>query len=237
LKTTYAAAAQSLGATNLNSLYDTYIQAIRLATDRIEEGIIAFVLNNGWLTGLAARGLRKTLQSEFAAIYIYDLKGDARTRGEEWKKQGDKIFDSQSRAGVCLTLLVKKKDFSGKGRIFYAAVPDYASKEEKFRLLETFAQDPTSIPWREIHPSPKADWLQQGQSEFDTFLKLGDKHVKNTLRSTATSSQSPASLDLEGNPKPAPHSLPSPPQHPRKRNHPICPLLSGRYYLPRPICV
>jgi predicted helicase len=207
IETTYAAAAQSLGATNLNSLYDTYIQAIRLATDRIEEGIIAFVLNNGWLTGLAARGLRNTLQSEFAAIYIYDLKGDARTRGEERRKQAENVFGDQSRAGVCLTLLVKKKDFSGKGRIFYAAVPDYASKEEKFRLLETFAQDPTPIPWREIHPSPKADWLQQGQSEFDTFLKLGDKHVKNTLRSTAASSQSSASLELEGD---APEESPPP---------------------------
>jgi len=207
IEETYVRAAKSLGATNLNSLYDTYIQAIRLATDRIEEGIIAFVLNNGWLTGLAARGLRNTLPSEFAAIYIYDLKGDARTRGEEWKKQGDKIFDSQSRAGVCLTLLVKKKDFSGKGRIFYAAVPDYASKEEKFRLLETFAQDPTSIPWKEIHPSLKADWLQQGQSEFSSFLKLGDKHVKNTLRSTAASSQSPASFELEGD---APEKSPPP---------------------------
>jgi predicted helicase len=206
IESTYAAAAQYLGATNLNSLYDTYIHAIRLATDRIEEGLIAFVLNNGWLTGLAARGLRNTLQSEFAAIYIYDLKGDARTRGEERRKQAENVFGDQSRAGVCLTLLVKKKDFSGKGRIFYAAVPDYASKEEKFRLLETFAQDPTSIPWKEIHPSPKADWLQQGQSEFDTFLKLGDKHVKNTLRSTAAPSQSPASLDLEKSPPPtAPH--------------------------------
>jgi len=243
IEETYVCAAKSLGAKLVNSLYDTYIQAIRLATDRIEEGIIAFVLNNGWLTGLAARGLRKTLQSEFAAIYIYDLKGDARTRGEEWKKQGDKIFDSQSRAGVCLTLLVKKKDFSGKGRIFYAVVPDYASKEEKFRLLETFApppysipvkkkdfsgkgrifyavvpdyaskekkfslletfaQNPASIPWREIHPSPKADWLQQGQSEFDTLLKLGDKQVKNTLRSKAAPPQSPASLNLEKSPPP-----------------------------------
>lgn len=176
IETTYAHQAKNLGATLVNSLYDTYIQAIRMASDRIQEGLIAFVLNNGWLTGLAARGLRKCLQEEFSEIYLYDLKGDARTRGEEWKKQGDKIFESQSRAGVCLAFFVKKAPKeSPQARIYYTAVPDYASREEKFNALQKAAQNPASIPWQTLHPNPTADWLMQGDPSFKTLIKLGDK--------------------------------------------------------------
>jgi Predicted helicase len=82
IEQTYAKYSKQLGTTNVNSLYDTYIQALRMASDRIEEGVIGFVLNNGWLKGLAGRGVRKALSEEFAEVYVYDLKGDARTRGD-----------------------------------------------------------------------------------------------------------------------------------------------------------
>ena len=37
-------------ATNRNKLYDPYVKAIRWALDRIdEEGVVAFVTNNGFL--------------------------------------------------------------------------------------------------------------------------------------------------------------------------------------------
>ncbi len=176
IESTYAARAKKLGATNLNSLYDTYIQAIRMASDRIQEGLIAFVLNNGWLTGLAARGLRKCLQDEFTEIYLYDLKGDARTRGEERRKQAENVFGEQSRAGVCLAFFVKKvPKESPQARIHYTAVPDYASREEKFNALQQAAQNPASIPWQTLHPNPTADWLMQGDPSFKTHIKLGDR--------------------------------------------------------------
>jgi predicted helicase len=72
-----------------NSLYDQYIQALRVASDRIgEEGIVAFVTNNGWLEGVAARGLRASLAEEFAEVYVYDLRGNAREKGEARKREG-----------------------------------------------------------------------------------------------------------------------------------------------------
>jgi predicted helicase len=178
---TYAKYAKQLGTTNVNSLYDTYIQALRMASDRIEEGVIGFVLNNGWLKGLAGRGVRKALSEEFAEVYVYDLKGDARTRGEEWRRQGDKIFDNQSRAGVCLLFLVKRKDKKGLAKIYYKAVRDYAKKEEKFAELREWEEKPDQIPWREIHPNQKHDWIDQGEEEFENFVKLGDKKNKHDI--------------------------------------------------------
>jgi predicted helicase len=172
---TYVKYAKKLGITNVNSLYDTYIQALRMASDRIEEGIIGFVLNNGWLKGLSGRGIRKALHEEFAEVYVYDLKGDARTRGEERRRQGENVFGDQSRAGVCLLFLVKRKDKKEPTKIYYKAVKDYAKKVEKFAELKEWEEKPSQIPWQEIVPNDTHDWIEQGDEEFEGFVKLGDK--------------------------------------------------------------
>jgi len=178
---TYAKYAKGLGTTLVNSLYDTYIQALRMASDRIEEGVIGFVLNNGWLKGLAGRGVRKAISEEFAEVYVYDLKGDARTRGEERRRQAENVFGDQSRAGVCLLFLVKRKDKKGLAKIHYKAVKDYATKEEKFAELREWEDKPDQIPWQEIQPNQKHDWIDQGEEEFESFVKLGDKKNKHDI--------------------------------------------------------
>jgi Predicted helicase len=182
IEQTYAKYSKQLGTTNVNSLYDTYIQALRMASDRIEEGVIGFVLNNGWLKGLAGRGVRKALSEEFAEVYVYDLKGDARTRGEERRRQAENVFGDQSRAGVCLLFLVKRKDKKRPAKIHYKAVKDYAKKEEKFAELREWEEKPDQIPWQEIQPNQKHDWIDQGEEEFESFVKL-DEVIFNTSSS------------------------------------------------------
>jgi predicted helicase len=176
IRQTYVKYAKEFGITNINSLYDIYIQALRMATDRIEEGVIGFVLNNGWLKGLAGRGIRKALSEEFAEVYVYDLKGDARAGG---KKEGENVFPIQT--GNCLLFLVKKKDKQQPAKIYYKAVRDYAKKEEKFAELREWEDQPDQIPWQEIIPNQKHDWIDQGEEEFESFVKLGDKKNKHDL--------------------------------------------------------
>jgi predicted helicase len=173
---TYAKYARELGTTNVNSLYDTYIQALRMASDRIEEGVIGFVLNNGWLKGLAGRGVRKALRDEFVEVYVYDLKGDIRARVKE---EGENVFPIKT--GNCLLFLVKKKDKKEPAKIYYKAVKDYAKKEEKFAELREWEEKPEQIPWQEIIPDEKHDWINQGSEEFESFVKLGDKKNKNDI--------------------------------------------------------
>ena len=70
-------------ATNKNSLYDSYIRAIRWATDRIgDAGVVAFVTNGGWIDANTADGMRLSLADEFARIYVFNLRGNQRTAGE-----------------------------------------------------------------------------------------------------------------------------------------------------------
>jgi predicted helicase len=77
---TYAACTT---ATNKNALYDSYIRAIRWASDRIgEQGVIGFVTNGGYIDSNSADGLRKCLAEEFSSLYFFHLRGNQRTSGE-----------------------------------------------------------------------------------------------------------------------------------------------------------
>ncbi len=99
-------------ATNKNSLYDSYVRAIRWASDRLlgspQGGVVAFVTNGGYIDSNTADGLRLTLGDEFHHLYVFNLRGNQRTAGEVSRKEGGKIFDAGSRATVAIMLLVKE---------------------------------------------------------------------------------------------------------------------------------
>jgi predicted helicase len=177
IKQTYAALST---ATNKNSLYDSYVRAIRWASDRIkDEGIVAYVSNGGYIDGNTADGLRKALAEEFDAIYCYNLRGNQRTAGELSRKEGGKIFDSGSRNTVAILIVVK----GGKSantvadcELHYRDIGDYLSRDDKLRILT--AQDLDTVDWQRILPNSDGDWINQRDARFATFRALGDKTAK-----------------------------------------------------------
>ncbi|WP_018461125.1 type ISP restriction/modification enzyme [Thermus oshimai] len=150
----------------LNSLYDLYIHALRMATDRVEEGVVALVTNNGWLAGKAARGLRASLVEEFAEVYVYDLRGDARTKGEERRNEGGNPFGNLTRSGICLLLLVKRKDHQERGKVFLYRVRDRLSAEAKLKEVEERGSV-LGTPWREV---PLEEWLGQASGAWEQMV-------------------------------------------------------------------
>lgn len=167
---------------NVNSVYDNYIRAFRWATDRLrgEDGIVAFVTPNGWMTGSAFEGFRKTIESEFSSIYVLNLRGDQ--NGADWKEQGEKVFGQGSKVGIAITLLVKRNASSGKATIHYYAVDDYLKRQEKFDVLDSgysFTQLDSSGKMNILHPKENGDWIVQRSTVFPTLLPLaGDKTKK-----------------------------------------------------------
>jgi predicted helicase len=156
---------------NLKPLYDQYIQALRVASDRIgEEGVVAFVTNNGWLGGVVPRGLRASLAEEFAEVYVYDLRGDAREKGEARRKEGGGVFGEASRAGVCLLLLVKRKDHKGIGKVHLYRVGDGLSREAKLALVKEHGSV-SGVPWQEV---PYEDWVGRLTPGFSGMLSLDE---------------------------------------------------------------
>lgn len=159
-------------ATNNNSLYDHYIRAFRWASDRIgDSGIVCFVSNNGWLTGASGAGVRRSFLEEFNSIYVYNLRGNQRTQGEESRREGGKIFGSGSRAGIAITMLVKNPASNEHGTIHYHDIGDYLSREEKLNILKECTQsDPT---WETLTMDRYGDWLDKRDDSFYQFAPMG----------------------------------------------------------------
>ena len=159
---------------HLSALYDPYVRAIRLASDRIQSseqgGIIAFVTNGGFIDSNAFDGFRKTLAQEFHAIYCLNLRGDQRTSGEKSRQEAGKIFGSGSRAGVAILILVKKPGQSPGATIHYHDIGDYRSREEKLNTLNNSSLANTE--WQTITPNEHGDWIGQRNAAFATLRPL-----------------------------------------------------------------
>ena len=69
---------------------------------------MAFVSNNGWVDGNTADGIRKTLVDEFTQIWVYNLRGNARTSGDTRKREGGGVFGLGARTGVAILIAAKR---------------------------------------------------------------------------------------------------------------------------------
>ncbi len=165
-------------ATLKNSLYDSYIRAIRWASNRINgNGVVAFVSNGSFIDGNTADGIRKTFMDEFATIYVYNLRGNQRTSGETSRREGGKIFGSGSRTQVAICILVKKADHEGPALLNYRDIGDYLSREEKLDIIENEGSI-RGTDWEQIVPNEAGDWINQRDERYDSFQPIGDKATK-----------------------------------------------------------
>ncbi|HEJ3369404.1 TPA: DEAD/DEAH box helicase [Pseudomonas aeruginosa] len=195
-------------ATLKNSLYDSYIRAFRWASDRIkDEGIVCFVTNGGWIDGNTMDGFRKTLQDEFADVYVFNLRGNARTQGEQRRKEAGNVFDSGSRTPVAITLLIKRKNHQGKAAIHYHDIGDYLSREQKLEIVSSFGSY-QQMPWQTLEPNEYHDWINQRSGDFNAFVPFNDEpNAIFAMRSSGVKTNrdrwvyNPSRLALEGNVK------------------------------------
>jgi predicted helicase len=163
----------------IKSLYDSYISAIRWASDRIgTRGVIGFVTNASFIDSNATDGLRKCLGKEFSEIYCFNLGGNQRTSGEQSRKEGGKIFGSGSRTPVAITLFVKNPSLAGPCTIHYHDIGDYLSREQKLKILSEKASI-DSVPWMVIKPNKSGDWLNQRSVDFEKLFPLGNKNDRS----------------------------------------------------------
>lgn len=173
IEKTYAAKSE---ATSVKALYDSYIRAIRWASDRIgNTGVIGFVTNAGFLENSMADGLRKCLAEEFSSLYVFHLRGNARTSGEARRKEKDNVFGMGSRAPIAISLLVKNPQAAQHGQIHFYDIGDYLSREEKLEKITAFESVAGISEWKIITPDSHGDWLKQRDDGFEKFIVLGDK--------------------------------------------------------------
>ncbi|MHB9649513.1 DEAD/DEAH box helicase [Weissella paramesenteroides] len=155
------------------SLYDSYIQAFRWASDRIEtQGVIGFVSNGSFINSQSTDGFRKVLAEEFNHLYIFNLRGDQRTQGETSRKEGGKIFGSGSRTPIAISILVK--DGSDNHAVHYHDIGDYLSRDDKLNIL-TESKSIEGIDWQTIVPDKNNDWINQRDENYELYNSMYDK--------------------------------------------------------------
>jgi predicted helicase len=163
-------------ATSVKALYDSYIKAFRWSTDRLDKtgGIIAFVSNSAWIDGNGMDGFRKSLEQEFTSIYVFNLRGNARTSGELRQKEAGNVFGSGSRTPISITLLVKNPDVKiEKATIHYHDIGDYLDREEKLKIIKgfrTFANPELTL--KILQPNEHGDWISMRNDAFENYTQL-----------------------------------------------------------------
>ena len=163
------------------ALYDSYIKAFRWATDRLKtDGILCFVSSGGWLDGNAMDGFRKHLEKDFSSIYVFNLRGNARTSGELRRMEKDNVFGQDTRTTITITLLVKKTvSEEKKAVIHYHDIGDYLSRDDKLTIIKNFGsvKNP-EMKWDILKPNEEGDWINKRNPIFDTYIPIGDKKGK-----------------------------------------------------------
>lgn len=165
-----------------SKMYDSYIRAIRWASDRIgESGIIGFVTNAGFLEANTTDGMRSCLAEEFSSVYVFHLRGNQRTSGELSRKEGGKIFGGGSRAAIAITILVKNPMAQHPRHILWHDIGDYLSQSEKLAIVQKFGSTSGISQvggWTTIIPNEHNDWTNQRAEDFEKYIAMGDKRDK-----------------------------------------------------------
>ena len=151
---------------NLQALQGDYVKFVRWAQwciDRNGEGIIGYIVNNGFLYGIIFRGMRQSLMNSFNTIYCFNLHGSSRI-GEIIPdgETDENIFDIQQ--GTAILLCVKEPENVAPAKIYYADL--WGSRVEKYTTLSQ--TDVQTTTWTELIPNPP----------FYHFVPRHDQHIE-----------------------------------------------------------
>ena len=166
-----------------------YIKAMRWCSDRVLPNdqrvalpaVIGLVHPNSLTDGTSLAGVRARLRDEFSDIYVINLRGNAAKSGEERRKEGDNVFGEGTKNGVQITFLIRNpdKDLKQLATIYYVAVPEYTSRDQKFQWLASL-DDITNSILEKVPNNPKHDWINVSDGSFEKMLSVCDTDKTKT---------------------------------------------------------
>jgi Type ISP C-terminal specificity domain len=170
------------GERNIQPLSDDYVKFFAIGHNSIETtkvGILAYITNHTFLSGLIHRGMREELIKSFSNISVVDLNGST-LLGIQLDERGNKdqnVFDIQQ--GVAITLARKVNPINNNPDIrFISVVSDRATKYSyllnnncsKGELLRLSPAEPNYF----FLPTAKRDEI------YDSWVKLDEIFEKQS---------------------------------------------------------
>ena len=144
----YSVDGKPLDEKNPKWLQDDYVKFIRFGQMKVEqneEGVLAFITNNGYLDNPTFRGMRQSLLSTFDTIYIVNLHGSSRKK--EGLVEDENVFGIMQ--GVSIVFFIKHKNSTSKS-VYYRDV--FGKRAEKFKWLDSQRYSIFKLNWTEIQP-------------------------------------------------------------------------------------
>ncbi len=163
--------------------YDAYVRFFRWATDRLQgrDGIVCFVSNNSFVDDNSLDGMRKNLLQDFTQIYHLDLHGNVR-QNPKLSGTAHNVFGIQ--VGVGITIAVHQSAHEQRS-LYYYRVPENWRREQKLAFLRQQGSI-EGIDWQALQPDARYTWRTDNlRSEFETFLPMGTKTVKQAVAGEA----------------------------------------------------
>ena len=163
---------------NTRSLYNSYVKAIRWASDRIgDSGVIGFVSPSSWISGISEAGIRACLQEEFTDIWCFDLGGDVKSTN--WREAGAKPFGGGSTVGVAITILIKNPQKT-EHMVQYKKIKLIQKTEDLHKEIENINSIAGTPDWEIIPDNPHHDWVNrrdESDDEFRNHMPMGSKEA------------------------------------------------------------
>ncbi|CEN29502.1 DEAD/DEAH box helicase [Pseudolactococcus piscium] len=149
-----------------HTLYDSYIKAIRWATERLEKsGVVGFITANSFIDKKSTDGMRKVLVDDFNHLYIINLRGGVRGKSKKIaKSEGGNVFDIMT--GVAISILVK--DGSDVHEIHYHEMEDGLNRQEKLDWLSK-NETALNVKLQLIIPDEHNDWINQRDDSYQLY--------------------------------------------------------------------
>ena len=159
-------------------LNDDYCKFLRLGqyyVDRNQEGILAYICNNGFLDNPTFRGMRWNLLQSFDKIYIINLHGNSMKK--EVCPDGSKdenVFDIMVGTSINIFVKTNKKRKNTLGEIYYTDVFGLRKTKYDFLAENTF----NTIRWPKIHPAEPFYFFtpqnEEGKEEYEKGFRIDE---------------------------------------------------------------
>ena len=174
---------KSSNATLKRSVYDSYVRAIRWATDKVNSnpkgGVVSFITNGSFIDRGSMDGLRHHLEKDFTSLYILNLRGDIKSaiRGHDRslaQREGGNIFGQNCTNSVAISFLVKNPS-KESCEISYCDIGDSLSQKEKLQKIKDFKNIFEIKDWQKVIPNRHNDWINQRDENYKNFISMGNK--------------------------------------------------------------